>query len=635
MAILNPLVVVAGQVRELPAPDSLYATTQGVGTAGNVVASTQFVRNAIGVALTKDVGSGGFVALNVSEASNPVITVTGALTSDATLEIPSSLYRIYAIYNNTTGAFSLSIKQAGASPVVPVTQGTRALVVTGGGAFDALTDFDGIALTGVSTAPTAAAGTNTTQIATMAAVQAAVQGVLTKFVTGGTTTLTAEEASTPLITIAGTLTSNAVIEVPTGIARLYAVSNQTTGAFSVSLKQVGFASLAGIAQGKKNLVYMTGTGASDAMTDFESIVMTGSPLAPTVATSSNGFEVANAAFVKAAIAAAPAPPVTVVEKQFYFYTANTTLTVPAGVSVVRFYAGGRGGNGGGVTFNTLRAGGGGGGGFAFGDMDVVAGDVVSFTVTAGVARVLLNGVLAGTANAGSNGAAASGSGTAAGGTGGTATIAGFVTNGGAYPGGKGGDVYGQVAAPMGAGGGSCGSPLGPGVAGGNATTNSGSTGGHGGAGAGIGGGAAETLGVTVGGGGAGDAGTTTYGGGSTSDGSTRSLTSAFSDPLLRLAIAPRTIPGAAAWSGAGGYDSAGGDFGGGSGVPAATPLLVGYAGGLMAGGGGIATLTNSSPGNKFGGAGGFGGGGGGCGRGSGVGSGAGGAGGAAFCFFYY
>lgn len=418
----------------------------------------------------------------------------------------------------------------------------------------------------VSTAP---AGTSTDQAANMAAVQAAVQGVLTKDSTGGTTTLTAAESSNPIIAVTGALTSNAIIEIPATVRRIYSVSNQTTGAFSLSVKQVGFSPAAGVTQGKRNLILTNGSGAFDALT----------------ATAGSWSE-----------------------KKFYFFLANTTVTVPVGITSVRFYAGGRGGKAGGYLGSYDGGSGGPGGGFAFGDMAVVPGDVIAVTIQSGVTTVAVNGVTMATANPGTD--------IAAGGVPGTATKHASVTNGGVYSGGAGGTGGNQAGS---GGGGSGGSPLGNGFPGGGSGVANSASGGGGIGGAGA---AAPASGSAGGGGGAGEPGLSSSGGGSSPGGGCRGLTNSFADPLLRLATAGRNIPilaqggpfGGA--SGAGGaLGGPGGDFGGGGGAFGANAR--GGAGGLLGGGGGGA--------NYYGGAGGYGGGGG---APEGLG-------GAAFCFLYY
>lgn len=163
------------------------------------------------------------------------------------------------------------------------------------------------ALTGTPTAPTAADGTSTTQLATTAFVQGAVGGFLSKTTAGGTTTLTTVEASNPVIKISGTLTSNAVLEIPVASKRNYSIENATTGAFTLTVKHVGLTPSVLVAQGKRNIVMTNGVGAYDAINDFESISLTGVPTTTTAAANTNTTQVASTAFVLGqAATAAPA-----------------------------------------------------------------------------------------------------------------------------------------------------------------------------------------------------------------------------------------------------------------------------------------------------------------------------------------
>ena len=155
------------------------------------------------------------------------------------------------------------------------------------------------ALTGTPTAPTAADGTSTTQLATTAFVQGAVGGFLSKTTTGGTTTLTTAEASNPIIKVSGALTSNAILEIPVAAKRNYSIENATTGAFTLTVKHVGLTPSVLVAQGKRNIVMTNGVGAYNAINDFESIVLTGTPTAPTAGSTTNNTQVATTAFVQA------------------------------------------------------------------------------------------------------------------------------------------------------------------------------------------------------------------------------------------------------------------------------------------------------------------------------------------------
>lgn len=228
-------------------------------------------------------------------------------------------------------------------------------------------------------------------------------------------------------------------------------------------------------------------------------------------------------------------------KTWTAFTSSGTYTVPAGISSIRAYAIGAGGNGAASISSPAYAGGGGGGGMAYGDIAVVAGQTVTVAISAGVATVTYGGTTLLTANKGGDGTTASGNN---GGAGGTATKHASVTNGGAYTGGAGGS---SNTTNRGGGGGSSGSPLGNGYRGGNA----------GGGGAGIGGigGDGANFGYPGGGGGAGGSGGTPNtafnnpgaggGGGAGGDaqfsirgGFGRNQTNLYTDPLIAHCVSP-------------------------------------------------------------------------------------------------
>ena len=151
--------------------DTPTTPTAADGTNTAQIASTAFVQSAVGGYLSKSV-TGGTVTLSDLEASNPVIGFSGTLTSNLVVVVPTTVKRLWAVYNATSGAFTLTVKTATGSGVT-VAQGKRNLVYTDGtNVYDGFNDFENIALTGAPTAPTAAVGTNTTQIATTAFVNA-------------------------------------------------------------------------------------------------------------------------------------------------------------------------------------------------------------------------------------------------------------------------------------------------------------------------------------------------------------------------------------------------------------------------------------------------------------------------------
>ena len=254
-------------------------------------------------------------------------------------------------------------------------------------------------------------------------------------------------------------------------------------------------------------------------------------------------------------------------------TSTTVVTIPADTYVFRPYAFGQGGNG------VAAASSGGGGGCAYGDIPCTPGQQFTLSIAAGVAKVSSGGTDYLIANPAANTVA------------GTASKDASVQNGGAFSGGTG-------SATSSYGGASSGSPLGTGV---SAGTNSGGAG-WGGAGS-----------TTGNGGGTIGAGTADSGGGAISaeipsiEPLLATLTGA---PGIRVSSSgAQSIAGTPGGRGAGGgagFSSTGkagtGGFGGGGGAGQAAGLNA--AGGFGGGGGG---------GGSTGAAGGLGGGGGGAG----------------------
>ena len=109
------------------------------------------------------------------------IKYTGTLDSTCTITIgPNTLKRVHIIENATSGSQSIIISQGSGANVTILTGETKVVYLDGAGSgaavVDAFTDLSipEANLTGTPTAPTASAGTNTTQLATTAYVTTAV-----------------------------------------------------------------------------------------------------------------------------------------------------------------------------------------------------------------------------------------------------------------------------------------------------------------------------------------------------------------------------------------------------------------------------------------------------------------------------
>lgn len=96
--------------------------------------------NAISGRLAKSVAGASDVTLTASEATNAIQEYTGALTGSINVIVPTAT-GFYLVYNNTSGAFSLTVKTS-AGTGVTVSQGKKRLVYCDGtNVVDALTEF--------------------------------------------------------------------------------------------------------------------------------------------------------------------------------------------------------------------------------------------------------------------------------------------------------------------------------------------------------------------------------------------------------------------------------------------------------------------------------------------------------------
>ena len=119
-------------------------------------------------------------------ARNMILELTGALTGARNLIVPANK-KLYFIYNNTTGSQAVTVKVSGQTGV-SVPNGAKVVLMSNGTDIVTATNYMASAtlpnatlatptITGVSVAPTATFGTNTTQLATTAFVQAALQAL--------------------------------------------------------------------------------------------------------------------------------------------------------------------------------------------------------------------------------------------------------------------------------------------------------------------------------------------------------------------------------------------------------------------------------------------------------------------------
>lgn len=179
--VVDALVTAIGSYAPLASPaltGSPTAPTQALGDSSTKIATDEFVQKTLGGYLQKSVAGSANVTLTAVEAGNGILEFVGALTGNINVIVPGSPTRNWIIKNNTTGSFTLTVKTAAGTGMV-CAQGYNAVLWTdGANVYDALTDFDNVALTGSPTTPTPTAGDSSTKIASTAFVATAVSNAV-------------------------------------------------------------------------------------------------------------------------------------------------------------------------------------------------------------------------------------------------------------------------------------------------------------------------------------------------------------------------------------------------------------------------------------------------------------------------
>jgi hypothetical protein len=169
------------------------------------------------------------------------------------------------------------------------------------------------------------------------AIMAATNGYLSKSVAGSAdVTLSAAEAKNGIINLTGVLTGSINLIVPATPTRSWIFKNATTGAYTLTIKMAAGTGVV-CTQGYKAVAWTDGTNVMDALTDFDSPVLTGNPTAPTAAQFDNDTSLATTGFVHRAIGSASdisvyavntTLPITDIGKWIFPNAASVTLTLP-------------------------------------------------------------------------------------------------------------------------------------------------------------------------------------------------------------------------------------------------------------------------------------------------------------------
>jgi len=78
------------------------------------------------------VGASGTVTLTSTQYQAPIIGITGALTANVNYQLPVSVGGFFYIFNNTSGAFSITFSSAGGGTTVTLPQGYIVSVISDG-----------------------------------------------------------------------------------------------------------------------------------------------------------------------------------------------------------------------------------------------------------------------------------------------------------------------------------------------------------------------------------------------------------------------------------------------------------------------------------------------------------------------
>lgn len=93
--------------------------------------SLSFARTRGGYLAKSIAGGAGTTTLTAAEASNDVLELTGAITGNRVVEVPAYPTKQWTVFNNTTGAFTVTVKVTGQTGIVVASTKTAILYSNG------------------------------------------------------------------------------------------------------------------------------------------------------------------------------------------------------------------------------------------------------------------------------------------------------------------------------------------------------------------------------------------------------------------------------------------------------------------------------------------------------------------------
>lgn len=115
----------------LTAPDGLEEAVVSDVTNSNATKNIQYQAYVEDRNLSKSVAGGTDVALSNAESLYGIITLTGTITANINATIPDGRERMFYVYNNTSGSYTVTFKTVSGTGVV-IPQGIKELVYSDG-----------------------------------------------------------------------------------------------------------------------------------------------------------------------------------------------------------------------------------------------------------------------------------------------------------------------------------------------------------------------------------------------------------------------------------------------------------------------------------------------------------------------
>lgn len=144
----------AGNSATSASSSATAAATSATNAANSATAAAQSASDAaqaVNGELTKNVATADYT-LTATEAKNGIFVFTGALTGNRIVTFPAAS-KNFTVWNNTTGAFTLTIKAQGQTPSATIVQGKKATLFTDASGCYATSASAGLQFGGIVPAP--------------------------------------------------------------------------------------------------------------------------------------------------------------------------------------------------------------------------------------------------------------------------------------------------------------------------------------------------------------------------------------------------------------------------------------------------------------------------------------------------